>query len=110
MNNEFWTEYEKRTNTKLDIEWVPSGDFDTKFDLVLSSGSLPDVMWAPSVNNNNLIKAVRNGAFWEVGKILGDMSDYPNLRDHSPPNAWHYVTWMARRTVFLEIVQVLTRG
>ncbi|QGH36173.1 extracellular solute-binding protein [Gracilibacillus salitolerans] len=88
MNNEFWTAFQEKTNTKLDIEWVPSGDFETKFDLVLSSGDLPDVLWAPNVNSPNLIKAINNGAFWEVGQFLGDFSDYPNLRDNASPNAW----------------------
>jgi len=91
MNNEFWTEFQKRTNTKLNIEWVPSGDFDTKFDLVLSSGSLPDVLWAPNINNPNLIKAIENGAFWEVGQFFGDFSNYPNLKENSSPNAWKIV-------------------
>lgn len=91
MNNNFWTEFQEKTNTKLNIEWVPSGDFETKFDLVLSSGSLPDVIWAPEVNAPNLIKAINNGAFWEVGQFLGDFSDYPNLRDNSSSIGWKVV-------------------
>ncbi|MFC0472506.1 extracellular solute-binding protein [Halalkalibacter kiskunsagensis] len=91
MNNHFWTEFQKRTNTVLDIEWVPSGDFSTKFDLVLSSGALPDVMWAPNVNDPNLLRAINNGAFTEIGQYLGDFSNYPNLRDNAAPNAWRFV-------------------
>lgn len=90
MNNKFWTEFQKKTNTKLDIEWVPSGDFDTKFDLVLSSGALPDVIWAPDINSPNLLRAIENGAFWEVGEFLGDFSNYPNLKEYSSPNAWRF--------------------
>jgi putative aldouronate transport system substrate-binding protein len=90
MKNQFWTEFQKRTNTKLDIEWVPSGDFDTKFDLVLSSGALPDVIWAPDINSPNLLKAIENGAFWEAGQFLGDFSDYPNFEKYSSPNAWRF--------------------
>ncbi|MDQ0253316.1 putative aldouronate transport system substrate-binding protein [Evansella vedderi] len=88
MNNEYWTEFQERTNTKLNIEWVPSGDFNTKFDLVLSSGALPDVLWAPNINSPSLLRAINNGAFWEIGQFLGDFSNYPNLKENASPNAW----------------------
>lgn len=91
MNNNYWTAFQEETNTILDIEWVPSGDFNTKFDLVLSSGALPDVLWAPDINSPNLVRAINNGAFWEVGQFFDDFSEYPNLRDKSSPNAWKIV-------------------
>ncbi|MCM2677953.1 extracellular solute-binding protein [Alkalicoccobacillus plakortidis] len=81
MDNEFWTEWQEQTNTQLDIEWVPSGDLDTKMDLVLASGDLPEVLSAPNTRPP-LINAIKNGAFWELSEFLGDYSDYPNLKNN----------------------------
>lgn len=92
MNNEIWTEFQKVTNTKLNIEWVPSGDYDTKLDLVLASGNLPDVIFSQQVNRPTILKAFDNGAFWDLAPFLGDFSEYPNLKNNSSPTAFKYVT------------------
>ncbi|MBM0066409.1 extracellular solute-binding protein [Alkalicoccobacillus gibsonii] len=81
MDNAYWTEWQKQTNTELDIEWVPSGDLDTKMDLVLASGDLPEVLSSPNVRPP-LVNAIKNGAFWELDEFLGDYSDYPNLKNN----------------------------
>ncbi|MDB5085936.1 MAG: extracellular solute-binding protein family 1 [Bacilli bacterium] len=96
MHNTFWTAFQKKTNTQLDIEWVPNGDYTTKFNLILSSGNLPEVLWAPNVSDANLIQAINSGAFWDLTPFLGDMSKYPNLRDHSAPNAYRYTTYKGK--------------
>ncbi len=92
MKNDFWVEFQKRTNTKLNIEWVPDGDYDTKLEFVLASGDLPDVVFARNYNSPTIQTAIKNGAFWELGQFLGDFSEYPNLRDYSAPLGFRYVT------------------
>lgn len=82
MGNYFWVEFQKMTNTKLNIEWVPDGEYDTKMELVLASGDLPDVMFARNVNSPSIQSAIANGAFWELGQFLGDFSEYPNLKQY----------------------------
>src|SRR5665647_375417 len=32
MDNSYWKEFMKRTNTKLNIEWIPDGDYKTKLN------------------------------------------------------------------------------
>lgn len=91
MNDEFWSEYQKRTNTKLDIQWVPSGDYDTKFDLILASGNLPEIVVGNSLSKPTLMNAVKNGAFWDLTPFLGDFSSYPNLKAHAAPKAWDFL-------------------
>jgi putative aldouronate transport system substrate-binding protein len=87
MNNAFWTEYQKRLNVKLDANWIPSGDVITKLDLILSSGDLPEVIAYPNQGlNATMINAIRNGAFWDLTPFLGDMNQYPNLKNNTPPN------------------------
>jgi putative aldouronate transport system substrate-binding protein len=92
MNNQFWTEWQKRTNTQLNIEWVPSAQVGTKMDLLLASGNLPEVLASPFLNRPTLLKAIKNGAFWDLTPFLGNFSEYPNLRDNLPPSALKYLT------------------
>jgi putative aldouronate transport system substrate-binding protein len=92
MNDEYWTEWQKRTHSKLEIEWIPSGDYNTKFDLVLASGSLPEVIVATSVTRPTLLTAISQGAFWDLTPFLGDFSQYPNLKNNSEANIWNYLS------------------
>lgn len=91
MNDQYWTEWQKRTNTKLDVEWIPSGDYDTKFDLVLASGNLPEIIVSQSTTRPTLLSAIKQGAFWDLTPFLGDFSKYPNLKNNSGPNVWSYM-------------------
>ncbi|TVY09200.1 ABC transporter substrate-binding protein [Paenibacillus cremeus] len=92
MNNEYYTELQKLTNTKLNISWVPDGnDYDTKFDLMISSGQLPEVIYARDYIRPTLISAIKQNAFWDLTPLLGDFSKYPNLKNKMTPNSWNYV-------------------
>ncbi|TBL79597.1 extracellular solute-binding protein [Paenibacillus thalictri] len=92
MNNAYWTEWQKRTNSKLDIEWVPDGDLNTKLDLLLASGDLPEVLASPTSTRPTLLNAIRNGAFWDLTPFLGDLSQYPNLKNNLAKDALKYLT------------------
>lgn len=99
MNNAYWQEFQKRTNTKLEVEWIPDGDYITKLNLIFSSRDLPEVLVAnPSNNLNNppFVNAVKNGAFWDLTDYLGDFSKYPNLLNNEPKNAWVYSRVLGR--------------
>ena len=91
MTNDYWTRYQEITNTKLDVKWIPDADYATKLNLILASGDLPEVLVANcsnNLNNSAFLTAVKNGAFWDLTDILGDFSNYPNLRDNVAPDAW----------------------
>jgi putative aldouronate transport system substrate-binding protein len=91
MTNAYWTEYQKRTNTKLDVEWIPDGDYATKLNLILASADIREVLIANPSNNLNsppFLNAVKNGAFWDLTPLLGDFSKYPNLKNNVAPNSW----------------------
>ncbi|MFB5761630.1 extracellular solute-binding protein [Paenibacillus medicaginis] len=92
MDNAYWKEWEKRTNSKLDIEWIPSGDLDSKLDLLLASGDLPEVVAYQNAIRPTLITAIKNGAFWDLTPFLGDMSEYPNLKKNLAPDALKYLS------------------
>ncbi|WP_165452483.1 extracellular solute-binding protein [Paenibacillus thalictri] len=88
MDNAYWKEFMKRTNTKLNIEWIPDGDYTTKLNLILASGNIPEILVVPDLKHPPLVNAVKNGAFWDLTPLLGDFSKYPNLKNFSAPGAW----------------------
>ncbi|MEX1029150.1 MAG: extracellular solute-binding protein [Paenibacillaceae bacterium] len=93
MSNEYYTELQKMTNTKLDIIWVPDADYNTRFDLVMASGDIPEVVVQGDYQRPTLVQGINNGAFWDLTEFLGDFSKYPNLKNNSTPGSWKYATY-----------------
>ncbi|SFL73779.1 putative aldouronate transport system substrate-binding protein [Paenibacillus sp. 1_12] len=91
MNDEYWSKFQKESKSQLDVEWIPSGDYDTKFDLVLASGNIPEVIVASNITRPTLQNAVKQGAFWDLAPFLGDLSKYPNLKNNSFKEVWNYM-------------------
>lgn len=96
LNNEYYTELQKMTNTKLNITWVPDADYDTRFDLVLASGDIPEVIIAKSYSRPTLTQALDNNVFWDLTPLLGDFSKFPNLKDKQTPGSWKYVEYKGK--------------
>ncbi|MFH5183375.1 ABC transporter substrate-binding protein [Paenibacillus sp. TAB 01] len=88
MNSAFWTGLEQKTNTHLDIDWVPINDYMNKVNIVLASGKIPEVLTVTEVTAPNVVDAINKGMFWELGELLGDFSQYPNLKNNVPESAW----------------------
>jgi len=74
-------ELEKRTNTKIHLEWVPNSSYPDKFNIMLASGDLPHIIYVPDVKSPSFVNAAKSGAFWEVGPYL---QDYDNLKGANP--------------------------
>jgi putative aldouronate transport system substrate-binding protein len=81
--NIIWQEIEKKTNTKLNITWVPQGNYTEKLNVTLASGNMPDMTRVDPMSPN-VINTALNGAFWEVGKYV---KDYPNISKY-PEDIW----------------------
>ncbi|MBU3113340.1 extracellular solute-binding protein [Clostridium lacusfryxellense] len=77
-------EFEKRTNTKLDITWVPGTNYNEKLSVTLASGDIPDMTLDLETYNAQWRSMTAQGAFWEVGKYY---KDYKNLAA-LPENIW----------------------
>lgn len=92
MNNEFWTEYQRMTHSKLNVEWVDSGSFHTVMHLKIAAADLPEVSGIPDIRTLTLIDALKNGAFWDLTDYLGDFSEYTNLRDNVVQNGYAYLS------------------
>src|SRR5690606_26671326 len=86
-------ELQKMTNSKLTVLWVPDNEYEAKFDLVLASGELPDVIMENDYNKPNLVNAINQGAFWDLTAMLGYFSEYSNLWGDMRPGSWQYVKY-----------------
>jgi putative aldouronate transport system substrate-binding protein len=84
---------EQHTNTKLKINWAPNPSYEEKVNTTLASGNLPNVILVPrkgSTKLDNIVDAVRAGAFWELGPYL---KDYPNLSKTISKDALYNVSF-----------------
>lgn len=79
LDNEYWTRRDELTNSKADIMFVPYGEYNTKRDLMLASGNLPDVVEGMT-NEAIVVNYINQGVFWDFKEALGDFSNYPNLK------------------------------
>ncbi|ANE45762.1 ABC transporter substrate-binding protein [Paenibacillus swuensis] len=69
-------EMEKRTNTKMDVTFVPANNYGDKIKVTLASGDIPDVMLTTWIYDSVVLSAIKQGAFWDLTPYL---KDYPNL-------------------------------
>jgi putative aldouronate transport system substrate-binding protein len=73
---------EEKTNTQLDITFVPNGVYEEKFQTGLATGSLPQMAYVGNLNSfMNIRSAIKDDQFWEIGPYL---KDYPNLSKLNP--------------------------
>ncbi|MCL2833415.1 MAG: extracellular solute-binding protein [Treponema sp.] len=80
---------EQMTNTKLNVEWVPSTAYPEKAALVIASQDLPEVLASYNSiwKSQFIVEAVRAGMFWEIGPML---NNYPNFMQQIDPIIWDY--------------------
>lgn len=90
MKNQFWTRFQQENNLQMDVQWIPDPEFQTKLNLAMATGELPDVVSIQNPHDINNLNAIEKGLFWDLGPFLGDLSPYPNLKNHIPEAAWKY--------------------
>jgi putative aldouronate transport system substrate-binding protein len=90
MNNSFWKEFKKKTNVDLDIQWIPSANYQQKLELMLATGDIPEVVLGVGYNVPTFYKAIENGMFWDLTPFLGDFSKYPNLKKNKETGVFDY--------------------
>lgn len=71
---------EELTNTRLDIEFVPSASYPEKLNIALASGDMPTILYIDE-NTPNVVNAIRRGEFWDVTDYL---DDYEHLSKANP--------------------------
>lgn len=64
---------EEKTNTQLEIQWVPDGSYEEKLNASFATGSLPMATYLKNQTSLLMFKdAIRNDQFWEIGPYLKD--------------------------------------
>ncbi|SFM08779.1 putative aldouronate transport system substrate-binding protein [Paenibacillus sp. 1_12] len=74
----------KRTNTKLNIQWVSPNNYTEKTKVTLASGDIPDLMFVDPFDPL-VLQMARDGAFWEITPDM--IKSYPNLAAY-PKEVW----------------------
>ncbi|TVY06563.1 extracellular solute-binding protein [Paenibacillus cremeus] len=99
-DNQVLKEFEKKTNTKLNITWVSGGVFTDKLNVLLASGDLPDAIHLSDTTLPQFQTMVKQGAFWDLTPYL---KDYKNLMaspkiiyDNTKINGKNYVVPIVR--------------
>ncbi|WP_284639396.1 extracellular solute-binding protein [Paenibacillus silviterrae] len=84
-DNPVLKEFEKKTNSKLNITWVSDPVYNDKLNVLLASGDLPDAIRLPDTTSIPQFQTmVKQGAFWDLTPYL---KDYKNLME-SPRAIW----------------------
>jgi putative aldouronate transport system substrate-binding protein len=75
--NPVWTEFEKRTNTKLNIQWILGANYNDRLNVALAAGDIADLVKIPGPTNALFRQMVKQGAFWDLTPYV---KNYPNLK------------------------------
>ncbi len=69
---------EKESNAKFNISWTPMVSYTDKFNTMMASNQLPDIVIIPDLKSAQYIDAVRGSQFWQLDSY---MSQYKNLKN-----------------------------
>lgn len=70
---------EEKTDTKLDIQWIPNDSYTERLNAAFATGTLPQVVQIQYTDPFR--EAIRDDQFWEVGPYL---EEYENLSKLNP--------------------------
>jgi putative aldouronate transport system substrate-binding protein len=77
-------ELEKKTNSSLNITWIPTNTLNERTKITLASGDIYDMMYVDSVYDPQFVQAALAGAFWDLTPYI---KEYKNLSG-LPAEAW----------------------
>lgn len=80
-------EIEKRTNTKLTLNWVPLNNYDEKAYVTLASGNLPDLMLINDIYYPQVRSMAAQGAFWDLTPFFKDYKNIASLPKETLENS-----------------------
>lgn len=69
---------EKSTNIHIDWDTIPDADWQQKRNLLIASGSLPDVIYGSDFTDNELVKYGKDGTILQLDDLIN--KDMPNVK------------------------------
>lgn len=74
-------ELNRLANANIIVEWTPMVSYNDKFNVLMASNNMPDVVLVPDVKNTTFLYAVNAGMFWELTDRIQNFSE---LREINP--------------------------
>ncbi|UOQ83733.1 extracellular solute-binding protein [Gracilibacillus salinarum] len=74
---------EEKTDTDIEIQWVPDNNYEDRLNTAFATSSLPDAVFLK--NQTSFVQfrdAMEDGQFWEVGKYLDEFENLSKLKDN----------------------------
>ena len=71
----------KNSNSNFTIEWTPMISYADKYNVMMNSGQLPDVLIIPDVKADVFLDAAKNDQFWELSSYMTN-DDYPGFKNY----------------------------
>lgn len=80
---------EEKTNSEINIQWTPMISYGDKYNVLMSSGQLPDVLLVADLKGATYLDAARNDQFWDLTSYLksGEYSGFANINSVSLANS-----------------------
>lgn len=72
-------ELNKLANANIIIEWTPMVSYNDKFNVLMASNSMPDVVLVPDVKNSTFLYAANAGMFWELTDRIRNFSELSDI-------------------------------
>ncbi|MCM2676288.1 extracellular solute-binding protein [Alkalicoccobacillus plakortidis] len=69
---------EEKTDTELEIQWVPQNNYEERLNAAFATGTLPQVLYIS--NPEMFYEAIRDDQFWEIGPYLDEFENLQNLK------------------------------
>ena len=72
---------EEKTNTDIEIQWVPDNNYEDRLNTAFATNTLPDAVFMKNQTTFMQFKdAIRDDQFWEVGPYLDDYENLSKLK------------------------------
>ncbi|WP_100406289.1 extracellular solute-binding protein [Bacillus solitudinis] len=72
---------EEKTNTDLDIQWVPDSTYEDRLNTAFATGTLPQIVPMGFNMYAQFKEAIRDNQFWEIGPYLAEYENLSRLKD-----------------------------
>ena len=80
-------EINRLANANILVEWTPMVSYNDKFNVLMASNNMPDVILIPDVKNSTFVHAANAGMFWDLTNRIQDFSELSGINPVSLKNA-----------------------
>lgn len=80
MTGNVYKKLQEITNASINIEWAPAASYTDKFNVMMASNKLPEVVLVPDVKSAVFTDAVEGDQFWELDKYISS-PEFPNFKN-----------------------------